>query len=125
MTPSTPTRAMRWELASLEQVRDWFAGYTFGDAGAAVVLEPVATGGILDVDTETLVRTIDRFLMFYIRTADRLQRTAPWIESLDGGLDYVRDVIVDDALGICAELDAAIVPEAHPGGVDHPDCRSA
>ncbi|HEY2983897.1 MAG TPA: nitrite reductase (NAD(P)H), partial [Jatrophihabitantaceae bacterium] len=61
-----------------------------------------------DVDTETLVRTIDRFLMFYIRTADRLQRTASWIESLDGGLDYVREVIVDDALGICAELDAAL-----------------
>ena len=61
-----------------------------------------------DVDTETLVRTIDRFLMFYIRTADRLQRTASWIESLDGGLDYVRAVIVDDALGICAELDAAL-----------------
>ncbi len=61
-----------------------------------------------DVDTESLVRTIDRFLMFYIRTADRLQRTASWIESLDGGLDYVREVIVDDALGICAELDAAM-----------------
>ncbi len=61
-----------------------------------------------DVDTETLVRTIDRFLMLYIRTADRLQRTASWIESLDGGLDYVRAVIVDDALGICAELDAAL-----------------
>jgi nitrite reductase (NADH) large subunit len=55
-----------------------------------------------------LIRTIDRFLMFYIRTADRLQRTAPWVESLDGGLDYLRSVIVDDALGICAELDAAM-----------------
>ncbi|MFN2562828.1 MAG: nitrite reductase large subunit NirB [Jatrophihabitans sp.] len=61
-----------------------------------------------DVDTETLLRTIDRFLMFYIRTADRLQRTAPWIEAMDGGLDYLRAVIVDDSLGICAELDAAM-----------------
>jgi nitrite reductase (NADH) large subunit len=61
-----------------------------------------------DVDTETLVRTIDRFLMFYVRTADRLQRTASWIESLDGGLEYVRSVIVDDSLGICAELDTAM-----------------
>ena len=61
-----------------------------------------------DVDTETLIRTIDRFLMFYVRTADRLQRTAAWIESLDGGLDYLREVIVDDSLGICAELDAAM-----------------
>ena len=49
------------------------------------------------VDTETLIRTIDRFLMFYVRTADRLQRTAAWLESLDGGLDYLRAVIVDDA----------------------------
>jgi nitrite reductase (NADH) large subunit len=65
-----------------------------------------------DVDTETLVRTIDRFLMFYVRTADRLQRTAPWVASLssDGvdGLEYLRSVLVDDSLGICAELDAAM-----------------
>ncbi|HEY1178934.1 MAG TPA: nitrite reductase large subunit NirB, partial [Phytomonospora sp.] len=61
-----------------------------------------------DVDTETLVRLIDRVLMFYVRTADRLQRTATWIEGLDGGLDYLREVIVDDALGVCAELDAAM-----------------
>ncbi|WP_242419533.1 nitrite reductase large subunit NirB, partial [Frankia sp. CpI1-P] len=61
-----------------------------------------------DLDTETLVRYIDRFLMFYVRTADRLQRTAPWVEGLDGGLAHVREVIVEDALGICAELDAAM-----------------
>ncbi|SDZ38622.1 nitrite reductase (NADH) large subunit [Amycolatopsis xylanica] len=63
---------------------------------------------VSDVDSETLIRTIDRFLMFYIRTADRLQRTAPWIEELEGGLDHLRAVIVDDSLGICAELDAAM-----------------
>ncbi|RJQ72833.1 nitrite reductase large subunit [Pseudonocardiaceae bacterium YIM PH 21723] len=63
---------------------------------------------VSDVDSETLIRTIDRFLMFYIRTADRLQRTATWLESLDGGLDYLRGVIIDDSLGICAELDAAM-----------------
>ncbi|ANY05924.1 nitrite reductase large subunit NirB [Pseudonocardia sp. HH130630-07] len=60
------------------------------------------------VDTATLVRTIDRFLMFYVRTADRLQRTAPWIESMEGGLDHLRSVVVDDSLGICADLDAAM-----------------
>jgi nitrite reductase (NADH) large subunit len=60
------------------------------------------------IDTETLIRTIDRFIMFYIRTADRLQRTASWLESLDGGLDYLRAVIVDDSLGLGAELDAAM-----------------
>ena len=61
-----------------------------------------------DLDTETLVRYIDRFLMFYIRTADRLQRTAPWLEGLDGGMDYLRAVIVEDSLSICVELDAAM-----------------
>ncbi|MGK5551983.1 nitrite reductase large subunit NirB [Actinomadura kijaniata] len=61
-----------------------------------------------DLDDETLIRYIDRFLMFYIRTADRLQRTATWLESLEGGIDYLREVIVDDRLGLCAELDAAM-----------------
>ncbi|MGH3946845.1 MAG: nitrite reductase large subunit NirB [Pseudonocardiaceae bacterium] len=69
---------------------------------------------VSDVDTETLVRTIDRFLMFYVRTADRLQRTAPWLEEMEGGLDHLRDVIVHDSLGICADLDAAM--EAHVAG---------
>ncbi|WP_309116781.1 nitrite reductase large subunit NirB [Saccharothrix sp.] len=61
-----------------------------------------------DVDTETLIKLIDRFLMFYIRTADRLQRTSTWIEGLEGGLDHLRAVIVDDSLGICADLEAAM-----------------
>ncbi|MGF1525866.1 MAG: nitrite reductase large subunit NirB [Candidatus Competibacterales bacterium] len=58
-----------------------------------------------DLDTETLVRTIDRFLMFYVKTADRLQRTAPWLEGLEGGLDYLRQVVCDDSLGLGAELE--------------------
>jgi len=58
-----------------------------------------------DLDTETLVRTIDRFLLYYVRTADRLQRTAPWIEEVEGGLDGVRAVVLEDSLGICADLD--------------------
>ncbi len=58
-----------------------------------------------DLDTETLVRTIDRFLLYYVRTADRLQRTAPWIEEVEGGLDGVRAVVLDDSLGIGADLD--------------------
>jgi nitrite reductase (NADH) large subunit len=63
---------------------------------------------VSDVDTENLIRIIDRFLMFYVRTADRLQRTAPWIEEMEGGLDHLRAVIVDDSLGICDELEAAM-----------------
>ncbi len=63
---------------------------------------------LTDASKEVLISTIDRFLMYYIRTADRLQRTASWIESLEGGLDHLREVIVDDSLGLCAELDAMI-----------------
>ncbi|WP_435207134.1 nitrite reductase large subunit NirB [Micromonospora sp. bgisy143] len=61
-----------------------------------------------DLSTEELVTLIDRFLIYYIRTADRLQRTAGWVEAMDGGLDHLRAVIVDDSLGICADLDAAM-----------------
>jgi nitrite reductase (NADH) large subunit len=64
---------------------------------------------VSDVDSEMLVKLIDRFLMFYIRTADRLQRTAGWIEAMEGGLDHLRDVIVHDSLGICDDLEAAMV----------------
>lgn len=63
---------------------------------------------VSDVDTETLIKVIDRFLMFYIRTADRLQRTSAWLEGLDGGLDHLREVVVDDKLGICDDLEAAM-----------------
>ncbi|WP_183061707.1 nitrite reductase large subunit NirB [Motilibacter peucedani] len=63
---------------------------------------------VQDVSTEELVRTLDRFLLYYVRTADRLQRTAPWIEAMEGGLDHLRAVVVDDSLGICDELDAAM-----------------
>jgi nitrite reductase (NADH) large subunit len=59
-----------------------------------------------DLDEETVVRYLDRFLMFYIRTADRLQRTASWFNNLEGGLEYLRAVIVDDKLGIAVELEA-------------------
>ena len=58
------------------------------------------------VDDERLIALIDRFLMFYIRTADRLQRTSVWLENLEGGLDYLKSVIVDDELGVVADLEA-------------------
>ena len=58
------------------------------------------------LDDERLIALIDRFLMFYIRTADRLQRTSVWLENLEGGLDYLKSVIVDDALGVVADLEA-------------------
>ncbi|GEK86060.1 nitrite reductase large subunit NirB [Microbacterium aerolatum] len=61
-----------------------------------------------DLSDDALIQAIDRFFMYYIRTADRLQRTAPWCEDLEGGLDGLRSVIFDDSLGICADLDAAM-----------------
>lgn len=58
-----------------------------------------------DLDDETLLRYIDRLLMFYIRTADKLQRTSVWRESLEGGLDYLKAVVINDSLGLAAELE--------------------
>ena len=58
-----------------------------------------------DLDDGTLVKYIDRFYMFYIRTADKLQRTAAWMDNLEGGLEYLQEVIIDDTLGICDELE--------------------
>ncbi|KAA0876377.1 nitrite reductase large subunit NirB [Nitrincola tapanii] len=59
-----------------------------------------------DLDDATLVRYIDRVLMFYVYTADRLQRTSVWLESLEGGLEYLRQVVIEDSLGLGAELEA-------------------
>ena len=59
-----------------------------------------------DLDDETLIRYIDRVLMFYVYTADRLQRTSVWMESLDGGLEYLRQVVIEDRLGLAKELES-------------------
>ena len=59
-----------------------------------------------ELNDEQLIQTIDRFLMFYLRTADRLQRTSVWMDNLEGGLDYLKSVILEDSLGICEQLDA-------------------
>ncbi|WP_043319049.1 nitrite reductase large subunit NirB [Microbulbifer sp. HZ11] len=58
-----------------------------------------------DLDDVTLIKYIDRVLMFYVRTADKLQRTSVWLENLEGGLDYLREVVIEDKLGICDELE--------------------
>ncbi|MFS0865895.1 nitrite reductase large subunit NirB [Microbacterium sp. 179-B 1A2 NHS] len=60
------------------------------------------------LDDAGLLQAIDRFLMYYVFTADRLQRTAPWFEELEGGIAELQRVIFDDSLGICADLDAAM-----------------
>ena len=61
-----------------------------------------------DLSTEEVFRTIDRFLMYYVRTADRLQRTAVWVEAHEGGIEAIADVVLRDSLGIAADLDEAI-----------------
>lgn len=59
-----------------------------------------------DLDNETLIKFIDRILMFYVKTADRLQRTSVWMDNLDGGIDYLKQVVIEDSLGIGEELEA-------------------
>jgi nitrite reductase (NADH) large subunit len=59
-----------------------------------------------DLPKADLIKYIDRFLMFYVRTADRLQRTSVWRENLEGGLEYLKEVVINDKLGIAAELEA-------------------
>ena len=53
-----------------------------------------------DIDNDTVIKYIDRFLMFYIKTAEPLTRTAKWLSSLEGGMDYVKQVVIDDSLGL-------------------------
>lgn len=59
-----------------------------------------------NLDKETLIKYIDRILTFYVRTADRMQRTSVWMENMEGGLDYLRSVVIDDKLGVCDQLEA-------------------
>ena len=66
------------------------------------------------LDDAALLQAIDRFLMYYVRTADRLQRTAPWFEEMEGGVDALRAVIFEDSLGIAADLDAAMARTSTP-----------
>ena len=70
------------------------------------------------VDKETCLKYLDRFLMFYIRTAGPLVRTSTWLEKLEGGLDYLKQVVIEDSLGIASALDAEM-----QGLVDSYECE--
>jgi len=59
-----------------------------------------------DIDRETVIKYTDRFLMYYIKTADRLERTSTWLTKLEGGLEKLKDVVINDSLGICDELES-------------------
>ncbi|MEM6769715.1 MAG: nitrite reductase large subunit NirB, partial [Bacteroidota bacterium] len=76
--------------------------YVCGNGGARPKHAALLAGPI---DRETSIRYLDRFLMFYLRTAGQLVRTAAWLEQLEGGIDYLRSVVVDDALGLAEELE--------------------
>ncbi len=71
-----------------------------------------------DVDSETCIKLIDRFLMYYIKTAPPLTRTATWLNKLEGGIDYLKQVVVEDALGIADTLEKEI-----QGLIDNYECE--
>jgi len=77
--------------------------YVCGNGGMVPAHAQLLAG---DLDSETLIKYLDRFLMYYIRTADRLQRTSTWLDTIEGGLDRVREIVIDDTLGLGAELEA-------------------
>ncbi|GAA4259496.1 nitrite reductase large subunit NirB [Dietzia aurantiaca] len=83
-----------------------------GGNGGATPRHAVLLAG--DLTDNQLIRYIDRAVMFYVRTAERLQRIAPWLETLEGGIDHLRDVVCDDSLGLAAELEGRM--EAHVAG---------
>jgi nitrite reductase (NADH) large subunit len=76
--------------------------YVCGNGGAQPRHADLLASG---VDDDTAIRLIDRFLMYYIRTADRLTRTSKWLDQLEGGIAHIRDVVVNDSLGVAAELE--------------------
>ncbi len=84
------------------------AGWNMYVAGNGGMTPRHATLLAGDLDTETLIKYIDRYMMFYVRTAAPLQRTSVWFENLEGGIDYLREVIIEDKLGINDQLEADV-----------------
>jgi NAD(P)H-dependent nitrite reductase large subunit/NAD(P)H-dependent nitrite reductase small subunit len=79
--------------------------YVCGNGGATPRHAQLLIG---DVDEETAVRYIDRFFAYYMMSAEKLTRTSVWCERLEGGIDHIRDVVVDDTLGIANDLEEMI-----------------
>lgn len=76
--------------------------YVCGNGGAKPQHAQLIAG---DISKEDCVKYLDRFLMFYIKTAEPLTRTATWLNKMEGGIAYLKDVIINDSLGICQELE--------------------
>ena len=85
--------------------------YVGGNGGATPRHAVLLAGELTDAQ---LISYIDRAVMFYVRTAERLQRMAPWLEALEGGIDHLREVVCEDSLGLAAELESRM--EAHVAG---------
>jgi len=83
--------------------------YVCGNGGAKPVHAKLLG---TDLSEEECIKYIDRTLMYYISTAKHLERTAPWLENLPGGIEFLKKVVIDDTLGICAELEA-LLENAH------------
>ena len=81
------------------------------EGGVLKLLEAIGVAEVdadlfaIDLDEKTLIQYVDRILMFYIRTADRLQRTSVWLENLEGGLEYLKQVVIEDKLNVAADLE--------------------
>ena len=100
--PASAPRRSRKDFGVIATSNGWNL-YVGGNGGATPRHADLLAQDLSDAE---LIRLIDRFLMFYIRTADRLERTSTWLERIEGGLDHVRDVVVHDSLGICEELES-------------------
>lgn len=77
--------------------------YVCGNGGAKPRHADLLAG---DLDEDTCIKYIDRFLMFYVMTADRLTRTSVWLEKMEGGIEALREIIINDKLGIAEDLEA-------------------
>lgn len=98
-SPAYHTKRVSFGLIATEKGFNIFVG---GNGGAKPRHSELLAK---DIPPEQVFSVIDRYLIFYIRTADKLQRTARWIENLPGGINYLREVILDDKLGIGTELE--------------------
>ncbi len=76
--------------------------YVCGNGGANPVHAVLLA---TDIDAATTIKYLDRFLMYYIKTAGPLTRTAKWLAQLEGGIDHLKEVVIDDSLGLCAQLE--------------------
>jgi nitrite reductase (NADH) large subunit len=82
--------------------------YVGGNGGAIPVHAELLAS---DIDEDTVLLYLDRYLMYYILTADKLERTAAWQRKLPGGkngggpIEHLKEVIIEDSLGLCDELE--------------------